>query len=281
MTALTGPKILLEGDSGSGKTYALGSLVDWAAKQNPVVEVFVVFTENGLETLLGYWRDRKLAVPENLHWHEIPSAALGLASLIQGAKDVGNLTYDGLTKMIDPMRGTNNPAYKFLQTFNDFPDDRTGKKFGNIGEWKANRFLCIDSLTEMAVLYEKMCVGTKPVMSQPEYLVAQNNLMNFLRYMCAPSNAFGFVMTAHLQKQMVEATGSMMYTIKAIGKAISDDIPKLFSEVILCRRDGTEWCWDTVSPGFVTKTRYLPISAKLPPRFEQILDKWRNRATEV
>lgn len=278
--SLTAPKILLEGDSGGGKTYAIGTLVDWAAKQTPKVQIFVVFVENGLETLLGYWRDRKLPIPDNLHWHEIPSAALGLEALIAGAKDVGMLTYEGLTKQIDPNRGTNNPAYKFLQIFADFPDDRTGEKYGNVGKWGADKFLCIDSLTETAVLYEKMCIGNKPVMSQPEYLVAQNNLMNFLRYMCAPSNAFGFLMTAHLQKQMIEATGTVMYTIKAIGKAISDDIPKLFSEVILCRREGTSWHWDTLSPGVVTKTRYLPLSQKLPPDCGTIMEKWKARASE-
>ena len=51
MTSLYGPKILIQGDSGSGKTYALATMVEWAAKNSR--EVFVLFTENGLETLLG------------------------------------------------------------------------------------------------------------------------------------------------------------------------------------------------------------------------------------
>lgn len=44
-TTLMGPKILLEGPSGTGKTHALGTLVDWAAAQKPALPVFVLFTE--------------------------------------------------------------------------------------------------------------------------------------------------------------------------------------------------------------------------------------------
>ena len=41
---LSGPKILLMGPSGTGKTYALGTIVDWAAANQK--QVFVLFTEN-------------------------------------------------------------------------------------------------------------------------------------------------------------------------------------------------------------------------------------------
>ena len=57
IATLQGPKILLEGPSGTGKTYALAKLVEWAAKNK--IEVFILFTENGLETLLGYWKDKQ------------------------------------------------------------------------------------------------------------------------------------------------------------------------------------------------------------------------------
>ena len=50
-TALSGPKIALLGDSGTGKTYCLGTLADWCQKHQK--EMFVLFTENSTETLLG------------------------------------------------------------------------------------------------------------------------------------------------------------------------------------------------------------------------------------
>lgn len=275
--ALAGPKILLEGPSGSGKTFALGTLVDWAARQSPPHEVFVLFTENGLETLLGYWRDRKLAVPANLHWHVVRTPAIPLAALLEGAKKVGLLSYEALTKSVDPDRSTNNPWEKLLTVLTNFPDDRTGAKFGNIGTWPATRILVNDSLSETANACVRMVIGNKPTTSQPDYGVAQNNLLNWLRYM---TQAFAgtFVITAHVQRQTNEITGVTQLMTKAIGKALADDIPTLFSETIYTVREGTNWYWDTAAANVDTKTRYLPIASKIKPDFAQIMDKWLERA---
>ena len=274
---LAGPKILLEGPSGSGKTFALGTLVDWAARQSPPHEVFVLFTENGLETLLGYWRDRKMAVPANLHWHVVRTPAIPLAALLEGAKKVGLLSYEALTKSVDPDRSTNNPWEKLLTVLTNFPDDRTGAKFGNIGTWPATRILVNDSLSETANACVRMVIGNKPTTSQPDYGVAQNNLLNWLRYM---TQAFvgTFVITAHVQRQTNEITGVTQLMTKAIGKALADDIPTLFSETIYTVREGTNWYWDTAAANVDTKTRYLPIASKIKPDFAQIMDKWLERS---
>lgn len=273
---LAGPKVLLEGPSGAGKTYALGTLVDWAARQSPVLDVFVLFTENGLETLLGYWRDRKLPVPENLHWHVIRTPAMSLSALLEGAKKTGTLNYEALTKSIDPNRGQSNPWEKVLLALSDFPDDRTGKRYGNIGEWGPEKILANDSLSESAAACMRMVIGNKPTASQPDYGVAQNNLINWLRYM---TQAFQgtFVLTAHVQRQTNEVTGTVQLMTKALGKALADDIPPLFSDTIYCSREGTQWYWDTAASNIDTKTRSLPIASKIKPDFGQIMDKWVER----
>ncbi len=276
-SVLSGPKILIQGDSGSGKSFAFGPLVDWCAKQTPVIEVFILFTENGLETVVGYWRDKGLPVPANLHWHVVPAAALDLAALTDAAKKVGTLSFQSLTTLVDGDRGKNNPAFKILEALADFPDDRTGKKFGNIGTWGADKVLGIDSLSELANAYEKMTIGNKPMMAQNEYGVAQTNLMNFLRYVCGTGTRFTLVMTAHLQKQVNELTGGMTLTTKAIGKAMSDDVPRLFSEVLYSYREGTAWFWDTSATNVVTKTRYLPIQSKIKPDLGVVMEKWAKR----
>lgn len=274
---LAGPKILLQGDSGTGKSYAIGTAVDWGARQTPPREVFILFTEPGLETVLGYWRDRNLPVPENLHWHVVPGATLDLAALTDAAKKVGTLTFQSLTNLVDGDRGKNNPAFKILEALANFPCDRTGKKFGNIGTWGADKIFAIDSLSELANAYEKMTIGNKPVMAQNEYGVAQTNLLNFLRYVCGTASKFTLLMTAHLQKQVNELTGGTTLMTKAIGKAMSDDVPRLFSEVLFCYREGTNWYWDTSATNVVTKTRYLPIQSKIKPDIGVILDKWKAR----
>lgn len=276
---MIGPKILLEGDSGSGKTYAIATAVEWAARQTPPWKVFVLFTENGLESLLGFWRDKGKKVPENLHWHSILTPTLGLQALTDAARNVGMLSYESLTKLQDPGRAKNNPYLRILEALANFPDDRTKEKFGNIGSWGNDRIFAIDSLTMLGECCMKMVIGTKPTASQPDYGVAQNNLMNLLRYFTqgfAPT----FLLTAHLTRQVNELTGSVQLMTKAIGKALADDIPPCFSEVLYSYREGTNWYWDTAAANVATKTRYLPVQSKLTPDLGVILSKWLIRGTE-
>lgn len=273
---LSGPKILLIGASGSGKTRSLGTMVDWAAKQSPPRQARILFTENGLETLLGYWTDRGQKVPDNLAWHVVTSQAIPFAALMDAADKVGKLNYKAITELQDPNRGTNNPYYKIMHVLNDFVDDRTGAKLGNFGTWGPEIIFGIDSLSELAAACMKMVVGNKPTASPSDYGVAQNNLLNFLRFVTqgfAPT----LVMTAHIQRQVDEVSGTMKLMTKAIGKAMGDDIPQLFSEVIGAVREGTNWYWDTANSSLDTKTRYLPIASKIAPDFSQIMDKWVKR----
>ena len=270
---LSGPKILIIGASGTGKTRSIGTLVDWAARQTPPRNVRVLFTENGLETLLGYWLDRSVMVPDNLAYHVVTTKAIPLADLMDAAKKVGILNYKAITEMVDPNRSTNNPYYKIMEVLAKFVDDRTGKDCGNIGTWTATDIFVIDSLSELANACFKMVIGNKPTASPSDYGVAQNNLLNFLRYLTqgfAPT----VVLTAHVQRQTDEITGSVKLQTKAIGKAMGDDIPQLFSEVVGAVREGTSWYWDTANSSLDTKTRYLPIASKIPPDFAQIMDRW-------
>lgn len=284
-TELRGPKILLEGDSGAGKTYTLGTVVDWAQAHG--YKVNALFTENGLETLLGYWRDPPLGsngqpiraprpVPECLAWHQVENSVIGLAALTAAANKVGIMSYEALTKSTDPDRSANNGYEKLLKTMADFPDDRTGRKLGNIGTWDIKTIFAIDSLSELSNICMKMVIGNKPTASPPDFGVAQNNLMNLLRYLTQ-----GFtptlVMTAHMQRQTNELTGGITLMVKAIGKALGDDIPQLFSEVLYARREGLDWFWDTAAIGVTTKTRYLPINGKIKPDLGVIMDKWEKR----
>lgn len=275
MTKLAGPKVLLEGPAGTGKTYAIGSLVDWAAVNG--LEVFVLFTESGLETLLGYWKDKGKEVPECLHWHVTMTKPLGLASLIDAADKVGKLSYEAITKMVDPKRADNNAFHAILKSCSNFVDDRTGKEFGAIDSWDNTKVLVIDSLSELANASMKMVIGNKPTASMPDYGLAQNNLMNFLR-LCTQGLECTFVMTAHVTREKDEISGGVRLMTRAIGAAIAGDIPPLFSDVIYTVREGASFFWDTAAANVDVKTRSLPIQAKLPPNMGQIMDKWKGRA---
>lgn len=272
---LIGPKVMIEGPSGTGKTYAIGTVVEWAQAHGK--EVFVLFTENGLETLLGFWRDAGKELPKCLHYHSTVTKPLGLASLMDAADKVGKLSYESITKMVDPNRGgANNAFHGILSACANFPDDRTGEKFGSVDSWGTDKIFIIDSLSELANAAMKMVIGNKPTAAPSDYGVAQNNLMNFLR-LCTQGIACTFIITAHVDRQQDEITGGIKLMTKAVGKAMANDIPQLFSDVIYTVREGDRFFWDTAAANVDVKTRNLPIAAKQKPDFAQIMDKWTKR----
>lgn len=284
---LTGVKVLVEGPTGTGKTDCLGTMVDWCAAQNPSIEVFVLFTERGLETLIGYWTEPKARnnmkvrpIPPNLHWRDLITKPVTLARMIEGSQNVARLTYDGVTKLQDMQRHIGNPFEAVLQSCAEFTSDRPGdegKKFGAIDSWGPDRVFICDGLSELCNAASKMVIGSKPTMAPGEYGIAQNNLMNFLRLLTQGCSCH-VVMTAHISREKDELSGGIKIMTQAIGGAISGQIPPLFSEVILTVREGLGWFWDTANVNVDLKSRYLPVESKITPGFAQIMEKWKARS---
>lgn len=277
---LAGPNILLNGESGTGKTYALGTAVEWAEKNG--VDVFYFDIENSLETLLGYWRDppplgKGTDAPKNLHWHQLAVRPVSLAKMILAAKDTGELSYKLLTSKDDNDRGgQNNPFWQILVALNNFKDDRTGKEWGPVEKFGPDKLFILDSFTELSNAATKMVIGSRSTMAPPDYGVAQNHLMNYIRLACHGMTC-SFIMTSHPARDKDEVTGSVRTTIKTVGTAIQPDIPPLFSDVLYSVREGNKFSWDTAAYGTVTKTRYLGYKAGITPDFGQIFDLWKKR----
>lgn len=275
---LVGPKVCLMGLGGTGKTYAIGTLVEWAATNG--FEVAVLFTENGLESLLGYFRDKGAEPPPNLFWHQQTTKPISLKSLMQTADSVGKLSYEALAKSIDSNRGgENNAFWKILQSCSNFKDDRTGRELGAVDSWGSatRRIFVMDSLTETANAAMKMQIGARPMASPGDYGVAQNNLMNFLRLLTQGMEC-PFVMTAHVDRETDAITQSTKIMIKAIGKALATEIPTLFSDIIYTTREADKFFWDTAAYGVDTKTRSLGYKSKIDPNFALVFDVWAKRA---
>ena len=244
--------------------------------------MFVLFTENSLETLLGYWKDTARGnkeIPACLHWHQTMTKPVSLPQMLQAADSVGRLPYESITKMVDSNRGgQNNSFWQILSACSKFIDDRTGKDFGPVDKFGIDKVFCIDSATELGNAAAKMVIGSKPTMSQPEYGVAQNNFMNFLR-LCTQAMDCTFVMTAHPSKEKDEVSGMVKIGINTggIGTAIIPQIPPLFSDMIWTVREGDRFYWDTAAFGVTTKTRSLGYRSKIDPSFAQIMDLWKQR----
>lgn len=275
---LPGVNVLLIGPGGTGKTHALGTLVDFSAKHG--VEVFYSGLESGFESLLGYWADRSREVPENLHWHTLNMMAEqggGFEHFAQKANQVGSMTQEALHKIQDHTRSQRNFMEKFIRTvLIDFHDQRTGKKFGSVGTWGPNRVFCVDGLTGLGLLAMSLVIGNKPVRSQADWGIAQDSVEPLVRQLCDGCKCH-FVLLGHVERETDQITGGTKITVSSLGKALPPKLPPMFSDVILAVRNGKDFSWDTANPMVDLKTRNLEISPKLPPDFSQILLKWQSR----
>lgn len=266
---LPGVKVLIEGPTGTGKTTVLGTIADAG------VDLHCLFTENSRETLLGYWTDRGLPVPSNVYWHDLPQSADSFSILADSANKVNTYTMDALFKMSDPDRHKSNQFVHLLRALADFPDDRTGKKFGAVDKWGPNKCLAIDSLTGINPIAMSLVIGQKPLKDQRDWGIAQDQIEKLLR---ALSNSkCHFVMTAHVERETDQVFGGVKITVSTLGRALAPKIPPMFSDVILSVRNGTEFSWSTANPMADLKARNLPIAENIKQGFGQIFTKWQSR----
>lgn len=269
---LPGLNILLEGPSGTGKTHAIGSLVDSG------VEVFYLAMEPGLETLLGYFTDRAkpVPIPDNLHWHFVPAATAGFEEMADTAEKINTYNFEMLTKMQDNNRRKYNQFHGVLKALCDFPDDRTGNRYGPVDSWGTGRALVVDGMTGLCLASLAAVVGGKPVKSMPDWGVAQDQVERLLRKFCDGCRCH-FILLAHVEREVDPVLGGIKLMTSALGKALAPKIPAMFSDVILTVREGEKFSWDTASALADLKTRNLPIKSGQPPTFAPIIAKWLAR----
>jgi hypothetical protein len=265
LSELPGPNILLMGDAGVGKTHSIGTLVDAG------VEVFYLSIEQGFESLVAYWSDRNLPIPANLHWHKITPPKASFKELADTALKVNTLSYESMGKMVDLNRHTHNLFIKVNEAFFDFPDDRTGKRFGAVDTWGPDRAVVVDGLTGLSRAAMSLTVGGKPIR------IAQGQLEGYLRLICDHCRCW-FILLAHVEKEIDPVMGGMKVTVATLGRALPPLIPPMFSDVIYATREGLKWTWNTSATGVVTKARNLPWAEHIPPDFGPLYRRWLERA---
>jgi len=269
---LPGLNVLLMGPSGTGKTHSIGTLVDTG------VEVFYLALEAGMESLLGYWKDAGKEIPSNLHWHKVQAPVASFTEMMQNAKNINTLNLDSLAKMSDPNKSKHNQFISLLEALNNFPDDRTGEKFGAVNTWDQTRVLVVDGATGIAQCAMSLVVGGKAVKNQSDWGIAQDQVIKLVQMLCDHC-ACHFVLLAHVEREVDAVLGGVKLMVSTLGKAIAPKFPAMFSDVILTARSGTKWTWDTASTMADVKTRSLPIQSDIPPTFATILTKWISRNT--
>lgn len=269
-SVLPGVNVMLMGPAGTGKTYSLGTLADAG------VELFYLGLEPGLESLLAYWTDRGKEIPANVHWHVMEAPKASFMELMDSANKINTMQLDTLAKLQDPNRSKHNQFIKLLEVLNDFPDDRTGNKFGCVDTWGPNRALAVDGMAGLARAAMSLVVGGKPVRNQSDWGISQDQVEKIVR-LWTDNCRCHFVLLAHVEREQDAILGGIKLMVSTLGKALAPKLPCMFSDVILTERAGANFTWNTGSAMADVKTRNLPISEKLPADFGQIIKKWQSR----
>lgn len=268
-SALPGPRVMLMGPSGTGKTHSVGTLVDQG------LEVVYFAYEAGAEALLGYFTDAGKPVPPNLHICTVKAPSASFLEMADNVKAVSQLSYDTLKKQVDPSKSKYNQLEQFLRSFNDVTTD-SGKKLGAVSSWSPKYALVIDGLTGLCDSAMKACIGGKFDRDQKDWGLAQNIIEGILRKITSEAQCM-FVLISHVERETDPTGGGLKLMASALGKALAPKLPAMFSDVILTKRVGREFFWDTEDPTADLKSRNLPITAKNTPDFKLILDKWKSR----
>lgn len=258
---LAGFKTLLLGESGTGKTTALRTLIDQG------ITPFCIFTEPGYEVLGDLPKDK-------LHWQYINPMSESLDSILDKAQKVATMTFESLTKAYDPNRNKDNRFIAVVKALNNFVCDRTGESFGPVASWGTDRALVIDSLSGLGLAVMSMVVGTRAAKNQSDWGLAQDQLEGFINW-CCTSTQCHFILTAHTEREVDEIKGGSKIMAATLGKKLAPKLPHNFSDVVMAERDGIKFTWSTATTGAVLKARNLPIANGLAPSFVQIVDNWK------
>lgn len=268
---LPGVNVLLMGPTGTGKTYAIGTAVDF----DPKLTVVPMMFEAGAESLVGYWTDRGKPVPDNLKMVTIKQASAGWAQMADSVRQVNTLSYEALKKTSDTSRSKYDQYEQFLRNFIDVVTDK-GEHLGPVDSWGTDKMLVIDGLTGLGVAAMAAVVGGKFDKDQKDWGLAQNMLEGTLRRLCDGCRCH-FALLSHVEREPDPLGGTSKITVSTLGAKLAPKIPPMFSDVILTTRLGREWFWDTENALADLKTRNLPIASKNAPNFGTILAKWKSR----
>lgn len=256
------PRVMLLGAPMAGKTHVLRTLI--AAGVTP----FIIATE--YPDILA---DTK---PSECHWHYVEPGKADWDTMISNAEKINVLSNDALQKLPGINKEKYRQFFEVLGACKNFKCDRTGEVFGDSSKWGTDRALVIDSLSGLSIMARDLAVGAKPIITQPDWGVMMQNLEAFLN-VCTTGTQCWFIITAHLEKEVDEVGGTMKLMAQTLGRKLAPKLPRFFSDVILCKRSGKSWSWDTSAVDVDLKTRNLPIAAELPADFGQIVRAWKAR----
>lgn len=260
---LPGMKIFLMGDSGTGKTHSIRTLVDAG------LEVFCLFTEPGMDILAEVPADK-------LHWNYVSPSTISWNEMQESARKLNTLPFKAVAELPHINRGAHAEYMAVQGIFDNFVDQRTGKAFGSVDNFDSNKVLVLDSWSGISYMAMNLIAGSKPVKHMGDYGCAMDNLER-LAIKLTQDLKCHVVIIGHKAREKDELTGGLTLMIDTLGNKLALKLPKLFTDIIDTQRVGKQFSWSTVSPNTTLKARNLPWADNLPPTFVPLVEVWRKR----
>lgn len=267
-----GPKILLQGLEGTGKTDSVRTLLDAGLK------VFVVFLEPGMEVLGDSRRGRRVyTCKDGLHWKYIPVATPSFADLATAADMLNKFDYKTLSNMAPSNTNKFRAMYELIATMGNLVCDRCGGKFGPADHLPYSEWAIVnDSLTSISKAALFGHIGTKPGVSQGEYGICMRQIETYVDKFTNDIPCMG-IMLGHIDKEPNEVVGGFENMVATLGQKLAPKIPRPFSDSVLARRDGDKFRWSTTAPGFKLKTRNFAFADDIVPSFKPVVEAWHKQ----
>lgn len=257
-------KALVYGDSGTGKTVSIASLLNvdqkvrfLAAENNAIA---------GIKAGLPIWK-----VPadkaKNLAVMVPDRPKRNAASLLAATKKLVDTPLDTLMKAVDPNKKDFTRYLNVLKGLVEFKGE-DGQTHGSLDDWQEDTTFVVDGLTIICEAIMQSVIGGKLTVSQPEWGVAQNQLMALIR-MLTEDTRCNIVLLAHPTKEIDEVFSTTRIYPSNLGKALNSLIPTAFTDVVFAYRKGKDFRWSTDHNQAVTRTSHLPISSELMQDYKQ------------
>jgi hypothetical protein len=255
--------MLLMGGTGTGKTYAIRTLIDAG------VTPFCVFVEPGFEVLSDI-------PPDKLHWRYIKPGSEGWETMIANHQKLNTASFATLAQQAPTDKHKYHQFIDLLKALNNYVCDRTGEVFGDTTKWNTDRCLVIDGLSGLSTMAMREWVGSKSLLNQGDWGVAMSGLEAFIQQLCYDTTCHT-VLISHIERELDEALGISKIMASTLGKKLAPKIPKMFSDVVMAKRDGNKFSWTTADSSADLKARNLPIADNLKPEYAQVMEKWKKQ----
>jgi len=253
-------KLLIVGESGTGKTAATATLAGIPGKK-----VFYLMLEDSMRVITRRMVDLYKEVPGNVYWHNFQFIGPSIDSMLNASQAVMTMDEDSQLKWRDKDRKSSTGFNLFLKFLKNMTDDRTGEQFGSIEHMDDSWIVVFDSLTAISEMIQAEYWGARVAVDAREYSGPQSKLTTLLSAMCWqwPVN---IVMTAHTEERETAKKSEVFKKYpRSIGAKLKDELGQYFDDIVLAKRLGKDqFQWDNATPMAAVKFRDLPAGLHSP-----------------